>query len=146
MRRSEAREHLMQMLFEMEVHGDYSQDARDRYETNFMETSGQREYMDRMFGIITEHLKDIDQKLEEASDRWKVYRLGKVDLAILRVSAAELLYMEDIPDSVSINEAVELAKKYGSDESGRFINGVLGKVLKEKNAEHSGSGTRNRYQ
>ena len=136
MRRSEASEHLMQMLFEMEVHGDYSQDARDRYETNFMETSGQREYMDRMFGIITEHLKDIDQKLEEASDRWKVYRLGKVDLAILRVSAAELLYMEDIPDSVSINEAVELAKKYGSDESGRFINGVLGKVLKEKNAEH----------
>ncbi|MBQ6949818.1 MAG: transcription antitermination factor NusB, partial [Firmicutes bacterium] len=79
---------------------------------------------------------DIDQKLEEASDRWKVYRLGKVDLAILRVSTAELLYMEDIPASVSINEAVELAKKYGSDESARFINGVLGKVLKEKNAEH----------
>ncbi|MBQ6949130.1 MAG: transcription antitermination factor NusB [Firmicutes bacterium] len=136
MRRSEAREHLMQMVFEMEVHDDYSQDARDRYETNFMETSGQRDYMDRMFQIITEHLKDIDQKLEEASDRWKVYRLGKVDLAILRVSAAELLYMEDIPASVSINEAVELAKKYGSDESARFINGVLGKVLKEKNAEH----------
>jgi len=134
MRRSEAREHLMQMLFEMEVQGDYSQEARERYAANFIESSGQREYMDRMFRVFTEHRKDIDETIESASDRWKVSRLAKVDLAILRVASAELLYMDDIPDSASINEAIELAKKFGSEDSGRFINGVLGKVARIKNA------------
>lgn len=135
MRRSEAREHLMQMLFEMEVQGDYSQEARERYEANFLESSGQRDYMDRMFLIFTEHRDDVDKALEEALERWKVSRLAKVDFAILRVAAAELLYMDDIPDSASINEAIELAKKFGSEDSGRFINGVLGKVAKVKHAE-----------
>ncbi|MBO4990688.1 MAG: transcription antitermination factor NusB [Firmicutes bacterium] len=135
MRRSEAREHLMQMLFEMEVQGDYSQEARERFEANFLESSGQREYMDRMFGVFTDHLEEIDRTLEESSDRWKLSRLAKVDLAILRVAAAELLYMDDIPDSASINEAIELAKKFGGDDSGRFINGVLGKVAKVKHAD-----------
>ena len=135
MRRSEAREHLMQMLFEMEVQGDYSQEARERFEANFLESSGQREYMDRMFGVFTNHLEEIDRTLEESSDRWKLSRLAKVDLAILRVAAAELLYMDDIPDSASINEAIELAKKFGGDDSGRFINGVLGKVAKVKHAD-----------
>ena len=135
MRRSEAREHLMQMLFEMEVQGDYSQEARERFEANFLESSGQREYMDRMFGGFTDHLEEIDRTLEESSDRWKLSRLAKVDLAILRVAAAELLYMDDIPDSASINEAIELAKKFGGDDSGRFINGVLGKVAKVKHAD-----------
>ena len=135
MRRSEAREHLMQMLFEMEVQGDYSQEARERFEANFLESSGQREYMDRMFGVFTDHLEEIDRTLEESSDRWKLSRLAKVDLAILRVAAAELLYMDDIPDSASIDEAIELAKKFGGDDSGRFINGVLGKVAKVKHAD-----------
>ena len=135
MRRSEAREHLMQMLFEMEVQGDYSQEARERFEANFLESSGQREYMDRMFGVFTDHLEEIDRTLEESSDRWKLSRLAKVDLAILRVAAAELLFMDDIPDSASINEAIELAKKFGGDDSGRFINGVLGKVAKVKHAD-----------
>ena len=135
MRRSEAREHLMQMLFEMEVQGDYSQEARERFEANFLESSGQREYMDRMFGVFTDHLEEIDRTLEESSDRWKLSRLAKVDLAILRVAAAELLYMDDIPDSASINEAIELAKKFGGDDSGRFINGVLGKVAKVKHED-----------
>ena len=135
MRRSEAREHLMQMLFEMEVQGDYSQEARERFEANFLESSGQREYMDRMFGVFTDHLEEIDRTLEESSDRWKLSRLAKVDLAILRVAAAELLYMDDIPDSAPSNEAIELAKKFGGAESGRFINGVLGKVAKVKHAD-----------
>ncbi len=135
MRRSEARKHLMQMLFEMETQGDYSQKARDRYEANFMETSGQREYLDRVYGAVCAHLQEIDETIEKASDRWKLSRMAKVDLAVLRIAAAELLYMDDIPDPAAINEAVELAKTYGSEESGRFVNGILGKIAKRKHAE-----------
>lgn len=136
MRRSEAREHLMQMLFEMEVQGDYSQAARERYTSHFIESSGQKDYMDRMFGVFSQHLTEIDATIAQALDRWKMSRLARVDLAILRVASAELLYMDDIPDSASINEAIELAKKFGSEDSGRFINGVLGKVARIKNASN----------
>jgi N utilization substance protein B len=60
--------------------------------------------------------------------------MAKVDLSILRLSAAEILYLSDIPDSASINEAVEMAKKYGGEDSGKFINGILGKVVRSKDA------------
>jgi N utilization substance protein B len=60
--------------------------------------------------------------------------MAKVDLAILRLSAAEILYLEDVPDSASINEAVDMAKKFGGDDSGKFINGILGKVVRSKDA------------
>ena len=78
--------------------------------------------MDRMFGVFTDHLEEIDRTLEESSDRWKLSRLAKVDLAILRVAAAELLYMDDIPDSASINEAIELAKRKMDQKNVYFIN------------------------
>ena len=69
--------------------------------------------------------------------RWKIDRISKVDLSILRLAIFEILHMNEIPASVSINEAVELAKKYSSKESASFINGLLGKVLKPEKREHS---------
>jgi N utilization substance protein B len=78
-------------------------------------------------------LKDeIDKLLNEAAEGWKTSRMSKVDLAILRLAVYEMNYDDDVPVGVAINEAVEIAKKYGGDDSGAFINGVLGKIAKEK--------------
>ena len=82
-------------------------------------------------GVIA-HLEIIDQAIEKHSTSWKVNRISRVALAILRVSVFEILLMEDIPDSVSINEAVELSKKFGGDEDSSFVNGVLGAIVREK--------------
>ena len=74
-----------------------------------------------------EKLDDIDQLLNEKAKGWETERMGKVDLTILRLAVYEILYDEDIPTGVAINEAVELAKKFGQDSSPAFVNGVLAK-------------------
>lgn len=136
MRRTQARELLMQMLFQMEVQNDYSDSIKKRVAEENLEESNQKDYFEEMYGLITLHLPEIDQQIEEYSNNWKINRLAKVDLAILRLSIAELLYKMDIPDSVSINEAVDLAKKFGGDDSGKFVNGVLGKIVRGKQKEN----------
>ncbi len=135
MRRTEAREFFMQLLFQMEVQNDYGKEIKERFMQENTKDSNQQEYFEQLFDATVENLVAIDEKLEAFSENWTVNRMAKVDLAILRLSAAEILYMEDVPDSVSINEAVDLAKKFSSDESGKFINGILGKVARNKDAK-----------
>ena len=77
---------------------------------------------------MEEHLPELDKQIEEVSVGWKLNRMSKVDLAILRLAAYELLLDENIPTGVAINEAVELAKKYGGDSSSSFVNGILAKL------------------
>ncbi len=135
MRRTEARELFMQLLFQMEVQNDYGNTIKERFTDENLKGSNQLEYFHRLFVCIHEHLGDIDNELERWSENWKINRLAKVDLAILRLSIAEILYLDDIPTSASINEAVDLAKKFSGDDSGKFVNGILGKVAKNHNAE-----------
>lgn len=135
MRRTEARELFMQLLFQMEVQNDYSKEGKEKFVQEHMKDSNQLEYFNRIFDTTIENLAAIDKKLEACSENWKISRMAKVDLAILRVSAAEILYLEDIPDSASINEAVDMGKKFSGDDSGKFINGILGKVVRSKDAE-----------
>lgn len=75
------------------------------------------------------NLVPIDKKIEELAQEWSLNRIAKVDLAILRLAVFEILFMDDIPKEVSINEAVELAKKYSTEDSRSFVNGILGKVV-----------------
>ena len=77
---------------------------------------------------VSARVEEIDRKLDEVTEGWSVKRMGKVDLAVLRLAVYELLYDEDIPTGVAINEAVELCKKYGGEESPAFVNGVLAKL------------------
>ena len=137
MRRTEARELFMQLLFQMEVQNDYGHEIKERFikEQENLEASNQLEYFNRIFEAAVGNLSAIDAKLEACSENWKISRMAKVDLAILRLSAAEILFMDDVPDSASINEAVDLAKKFGGDDSGKFINGILGRVVRSKDAE-----------
>jgi len=78
-----------------------------------------------------ENLEQIDQLIQSNTTGWAKERIAKVDLAILRLAMYEILFREDIPASVAINEAIELTKKYSTDESGGFVNGVLGKIIRD---------------
>ena len=85
-------------------------------------------YMQNKFQNTLEHLSEIDSLIESVSEGWKLKRMFRVDLAIMRLAVFEMKYDEEIPVSVAINEAVEIAKKYGQDSSPSFVNGILAKV------------------
>ncbi|MFP3154568.1 transcription antitermination factor NusB [Lachnospiraceae bacterium ZAX-1] len=89
-------------------------------------------YIQGKFKHIVEQLAQIDQSINEVAKGWKTSRMGKVDLALIRLAVYEMKFDEDIPTSVAINEAVELAKNYGTDDSQSFVNGVLAKLVQEE--------------
>ncbi len=91
-----------------------------------------RKYIEGKFRAVLAHIEEIDAFIDELSDSWKISRMGRVDLNILRLALYEMIYDEDIPVGVAINEAVELGKQFGGDESGAFINGLLGKAARIK--------------
>lgn len=127
MTRTDARELLMQMLYSMKIQNDYSKERKD-YFLKEKKLGNQKEYIDKMHELITEHMTEIDEKYEALETGWKLNRLSAVDLSIIRVAMAEILYTDEIAKGVAINEAVELAKKFSSDKSASFINAVLAKV------------------
>lgn len=146
--RRQSRECAMQLLYEMDIKKEFSSSVQSAFLANLERLKEYEEnpaeypvanhpldmsYFNRAISAVILNLKEIDGLLESYADNWRIDRLSKVDLAVLRLSIAEICYLTDIPDSVSINEAVELAKKFGSDESGKFVNGVLGRAVKEKN-------------
>ena len=125
MTRSKIRENVFKMLFRVEFH-DKSELAEQMELLNdelTNPTDEEKQYIDEKCSAITE----LDALIDEKSTGWKTNRMAKVDLAIIRLAVYEIKFEDDIPTKVSINEAVELAKKYGADESGAFVNGVLAK-------------------
>lgn len=134
MSRREQREHIFKLLFLLEFYRrDELNSQAELYmdEVEEAELSGKdRDYILDKFHKVESELPKIDEKLAASSARWKLNRMNKVDLAILRLATYEALDDEDIPVGVALNEAVELAKKYGGDDSSSFVNGVLAKVVK----------------
>ena len=136
MTRREIREHVFVMLFQGEFH-----DAQELAELNqfysefYMQKVSEEEkkYIEERFEKVRAQLGVIDPVLTAAASGWKLNRMGKVELTILRLAVFEMKYDEEIPEKVAINEAVELAKKFGGDASAGFVNGVLAK-LAQKNA------------
>jgi len=128
--RRELREHMFLMLFRKEFHE--ANELNEQMELYISElekpTLKEYSYLTERFQAIINKLDEIDQILSEASSGWKLNRMGKVDLTILRLAVYEMRFDEDIPVKVAINEAVELAKIFGGDESPSFINGVLAKL------------------
>lgn len=129
MSRRELREHIFRMLFRVEF---YEGEDLKEQEQLFLEeteqtTKEEDAYIRNKYEKIVEHLEEIDAQINERARGWKVTRMAKVDLTLIRLAVYEIRYDEDVPTGVAINEAVELAKKYGSDDSPSFINGVLAK-------------------
>ncbi len=88
------------------------------------------DYIKNIIKVVTDNLEVIDEKIVGSLVNWKLDRISKVNLTILRLAVAEMMFVEDVPGSVAINEAVELTKKYSDEKSSSFVNGVLDKVLK----------------
>ena len=126
MGRKQAREGTMQLLFQMGINDDYSEESLESYLDNFSFDKMETEYILDAVDKIVENREDIDNHIREHIKGWEIERLANVDLSILRIAIYEVLYREDIPVQVSINEAIEISKKYSTEDSYRFINGVLG--------------------
>jgi transcription antitermination protein NusB len=135
MNRRKSREIAMTLLFEMSINKeDYNEIISNFKEHTDMElTDVDMEYVARTLKGVQENTKTIDDNIEQHLINWKLYRLSKIDLAILRTSTYEILYEADIPNRVAVNEGIELAKKYSEEKSFQFINGVLGNMIKENN-------------
>ena len=133
MTRSEAREQAFILLFEKIFNPEQSvEDMKAVAEE--CGTFTVDSFAERLSTVAVGHSDDCDRTIEVNLRGWKLSRLPKVTLAILRLAVAEILYCDDIPDSVSVNEAVELAKKYGGEEAPKFVNGLLGTVVRGKAA------------
>lgn len=124
MTRHTIRKHIFSMLFRVEFYDSSEISSQDGLYLDTVDniTDEERGYMEKRVSAIVELLPEIDKKLESVSEGWKLERMGKVELTILRLAVYELLYDDDIPANVAINEAVELAKVYGGDTSPAFVN------------------------
>lgn len=130
MNRKEARELLMQMVFQMEAQADTGIPLMETLMRDRAIDETQKEYLYTSFRTIVEHKDEIDDIINKYSEKWTVKRMPKADLAVVRVAVGEALFSPDIPAAVAINEAVNLAKEYGSDSTPKFVNGLLGKIVK----------------
>ncbi|HOV26552.1 MAG TPA: transcription antitermination factor NusB [Pseudobacteroides sp.] len=130
MGRRAARETAMKLLYQLEI----QKDDREQQVQYVLEeeklTENDKTYINEVIDGVYSKLEEIDRLIENHAKGWKINRISKVDLSILRLSIYEVCFREDIPFNVSINEAVELAKKYSTDDAGSFVNGILGKVSK----------------
>ena len=134
MTRSELREHVFKMLFQIEFNDEAEMPEHLKYYFESIENASAKNKDDiqkKYKGVIS-HVEEIDRLLNDASKGWKTTRMNKVDLTILRLAVYEMKWDDDVPEGVAINEAVELAKRFGGDSSSSFVNGVLGKVAKQE--------------
>jgi N utilization substance protein B len=133
MNRREIRETIFKLLFRAEFFSAEEMDGQVAFffdDEDNARAVGQAEEIKAKLSSILERKEELDRLLGERVEGWDVGRMGKVDLAVLRLALYEMLYDEDIPEGVAINEAVELAKRYGQDNSRAFVNGVLSKYAK----------------
>ncbi|MCQ2500084.1 MAG: transcription antitermination factor NusB [Lachnospiraceae bacterium] len=145
MKRSEQRKAIFKLLFmalfndqkdmseQMALYLENMEDDSEE-ENAIVPTEEESAYIKEKYQLIQEKLPEIDALLNASSKGWKTDRMSKVDLTILRLAVYEVKYDDRIPTGVAINEAVEIAKSFGGDESASFINGVLGKIARETEA------------
>jgi N utilization substance protein B len=134
MKRRKAREYLLQILYMSEGQGG-SNSLEDNFFRHFLKESSRQNvdenFLKKQAQVILENLPTIDQYIEGASEHWKLGRMTRIDRNILRLAVGEFLYCNDIAKSVTIDEAVEIAKRFGSEESPAFVNGVLDMIYKK---------------
>ena len=144
MTRSQVREHLFKLLFRIEFNSPedmpeqvrlYFEDTVAETEEGYISTGSDipeedRKYISDKYERILKLLPEIDDKIDKSAKGWSISRIGKVELSVLRLAIYEMLYDDDIPVGVAIDEAVELSKKFGQESSGPFVNGILATLAK----------------
>ncbi len=146
MTRRELREHCFKLLFLMDFHPDYERkEQMERYFEEPEEDDGEGSELDIIHApamdmidggyvrtkveAVREKVPELDERINAVAKGWTTERMSKVDLTIIRLALYEMLYEEDVPEKVAINEAVELAKKFGGEDSSSFVNGILAKLV-----------------
>jgi len=131
MSRRHAREYALQMLFQFDLtNTSLDKDLFQDFWEGINEERDIKEFANSIVRGTVEHLAEIDKLIREAAEHWSIDRMAAVDRNILRFATYELLYRNDIPPLVTINEAIEIAKKYGTEDSSAFINGILDRIKK----------------
>jgi transcription antitermination protein NusB len=143
--RTRGREFALQVLYELDVSGKDASSAVEAYWVNF-ETTGRpagspepdptiKTFTELLVTGVTKNVVELDTMIERCSTNWRLDRMPRVDRNVLRLACFELMHTADVPVKVVINEAIELAKRYGSEESGAFVNGILDKLSTEVRKE-----------
>jgi N utilization substance protein B len=135
--RRKAREIALQVLYSLNFVNIDTQDALDLFWGNFVAPKAAKEFAAFLVQGTCEHKEELDKLIAGCSDNWSLGRMSRVDINILRLAVFEFLYCDDIPPKVTLNEAVDLGKTFGSENSGSFINGILDTLnlkLNKKNA------------
>jgi len=130
--RRRSRELALQLLYQYELTGASPDHMQASSEDWMSASDGVREFANLLLEGALEHLDDIDTQLAEQTAHWRLERLAAVDRNILRIAMYELLFLADTPHAVVIDEAIEIAKKFGAEDSARFVNGVLDGFVKRK--------------
>jgi N utilization substance protein B len=126
--RRRAREIALQILYQLDASQGKAKEVLDLFWENFEPSLNAREFCRRLVVGVCQNLEQIDRLIEENSENWTLKRMAMVDRNILRMATFELLQCPDIPFKAILNEAIELAKKFGADDSGAFINGILDRI------------------
>lgn len=130
MSRKKAREGLVSLMYQSLFDEELDADKIDFFLFNFGYSNDEGEFIRSGYNNMKDNLEQIDYVISSSLKNWTIERLYRLDLSILRVAVYEMLYVESIPDEVVINEAVEIAKKFGTKDSSRLINGILGTIIR----------------
>jgi len=134
-KRTKAREYVLQMLYQVEItRGNWQETLESFWQSNERKDlpAELKDFSAELLGGVINHMPEIDQKISKYAANWQLERMAFVDRNIMRLGCFELLFRQDIPPKVAINEAVELAKKYSGPESGKFVNAILDQIKIEK--------------
>jgi len=134
-KRTVAREYALQVLYQIDITNDAPDKALDNFWSNHKDEEIAADLKDFSAALVkgaVENMEVIDKKIAQYAENWQLKRMAVVDRNVMRIGCFELLYCDDIPPKVSINEAVELAKKFSGAEAGKFVNAILDKVKIEK--------------
>ena len=127
-KRTQSREIALQVLYQIDMSEDTTEEAFNLFWEHFTPPDDLKEFSQKIVSGVCQHEEEIDVIIEHYSEHWRLKRMTIVDRNILRLAIFELMFCDDIPPKVVLNEAVELGKKFGSDKSGSFVNGILDKV------------------
>lgn len=131
--RRKARELALQMLYQYDLSGNSPETIVSTFEELQKSKPNTREFATKIFHGTVEHMPKLDEMIQAQADNWRLTRMAVVDRNIIRMSVYEFLHEDDTPKLVIIDEAIEIAKKFGTDKSSQFINGILDGILKRYN-------------
>lgn len=135
MSRKLAREWIVKFIFQLSINEEFDNYDLEKFCIHYEINENQMVFIKESVDSIVKNLEIIDSKIEKKLIGWDMKRLFNIDKAILRVATNEILFNDNIPSKVSINEAVEIAKKYSSEDSYKFINGVLGSIARSEGSD-----------